>query len=172
MLPQKEQGSCSYKLRERIPDVTLRTTFIIGYPNEGEKEFEQLCDFVREIEFDRVGTFTFSVEDNTSSFILGDPVPEDVKLERKEKLMEIQKDISFKKNESFINKKLNVLIERVEGEYFIGRSYRDAPEVDGEVLVKNDGRDINIGDFYMTEIINNDEYDLYAKFVNNRRVQK
>lgn len=153
------------KLRERIPGLTLRTTFIVGYPNEGEKEFEELCDFVREIEFDRVGVFTFSVEDNTSSFILGDPVPESVKLGRKERLMEIQKDISFKKNEGFINKKLDVLIERIEGDYFIGRSYRDAPEVDGEILIKDDGREINIGSFYMAEIINNDEYDLYARLV-------
>ncbi len=161
-----------YKLRDRIPDVTLRTTFIVGYPNEGEKEFNELCDFVSEIEFDRVGVFTFSVEDNTSSFILGDPVSEKLKLERKERLMEIQKDISFKKNESFINKKLNVLIERIEGEYFIGRSYRDAPEVDGEILIKNNDHNISVGNFYMAEITNNDEYDLYARLLNNGRVQK
>lgn len=151
-----------YRLREKIPGVTLRTTFIVGYPNEGEKEFDELCEFIKEIEFDRVGAFTFSVEDNTSSFILGDPVPEKIKLERKERLMEIQKDISFKKNENFINKKLNVLVERTEGEYFIGRSYRDAPEVDGEILIKPGDREIKIGSFYEAEIINNDEYDLYA----------
>jgi len=93
-------------------------------------------------------------------------------MERKERLMEVQKDISFRKNESFINKKLSVLIERVEGEYFIGRSYRDAPEVDGEILVKNDGAGLQIGSFNTVEILNNDEYDLYGRLVKSRRVSK
>ncbi len=85
------------KLREKIPDITLRTTFIVGYPNESEKDFEMLCDFVREEKFDRVGTFTFSMEENTSSYILGDPVPDEEKERRKDVLMEIQKDISLEK---------------------------------------------------------------------------
>ena len=153
------------KLREKIPDITLRTTFITGYPNEGEKEFLELCDFIKEVEFDRIGTFTFSVEDNTPSFVLGDPVAEEIKNERKDRLMEIQKDISNKINQSFIGKKLKVLVESIEGDYYIGRSYRDAPEVDGEVLIKNTNPDIIPGNFYSAEVYDNDDYDLYANFV-------
>ncbi len=160
------------KLRDKIPGITLRTTFIVGYPNEGEKEFEELCEFVKETEFDRIGTFTYSVEDNTPSFILGDQVPEKEKLRRKEILMEIQKDISFKKNKEFINTKLNVLVESVEGCFYLSRSYRDAPEVDGEVLIDRDHMDIKTGNFYIAEIYDNDEYDLYAKIVNNNEELK
>ena len=160
------------KLRDKIPGITLRTTFIVGYPNEGEKEFEELCEFVKETEFDRIGTFTYSVEDNTPSFILGDQVPEKEKLRRKEILMEIQKDISFKKNKEFINTKLNVLVESVEGCFYLSRSYRDAPEVDGEVLIDRDHMDIKTGNFYIAEIYDNDEYDLYAKIVKNNEELK
>ena len=153
-----------YKLKTRIPDLTLRTTFIVGYPNEGEKEFNELCEFVKEIEFDRIGTFTFSVEDNTASYILGDPVPEDVKIERRNIIMEIQKDISFNKNKRFINRKLSVLIENIEGDFYVGRSYRDAPEVDGEVLIARNDMDANQGSFCMAKIYDNNEYDLFANF--------
>jgi ribosomal protein S12 methylthiotransferase len=160
------------KLKDKIPGITLRTTFIVGYPNEGEKEFEELCEFVREMEFDRIGTFTYSIEDNTPSFILGDQVPEKEKLRRRDVIMEIQKDISFKKNKGFINTKLNVLVESMEGDYYLGRSYRDAPEVDGEVLINRDHIDIKPGNFYTAEIYDNDEYDLYAKFVKNNEELK
>lgn len=152
-----------YKLREKIPGLTLRTTFIVGYPNETEKEFEELCNFVKEVEFDRVGTFTFSVEENTSSFILGDPVPEKEKNIRKETLMEIQKEISLKKNREFIGRDLEVLIERSEGDYYIGRSFRDAPEVDGEVLIQTNKHKLNAGRFHTVKITDCDEYDLYGK---------
>ncbi len=141
----------------------MRTTFIVGYPNETEKEFEELCNFIKEVEFDRVGTFTFSVEENTSSFILGDPVPEKEKNLRKETLMEIQKDISLKKNKEFIGCDLEVLIERTEGDYYIGRSYRDAPEVDGEVLILTNKHKLNAGCFHTVKITDCDEYDLYGK---------
>jgi ribosomal protein S12 methylthiotransferase len=155
------------KLKTRIPGITLRTTFIVGYPNEGEKEFEELCEFVKETEFDRIGTFTFSKEENTSSFILGDPVPEKVKLQRKDILMEIQKEISTRINERFIGKKLKVLIEGKEGDYFIGRSYRDAPEVDGEILITSNGKKLNPGEFYAVDVFDYNEYDLYAKISRN-----
>ncbi len=151
------------KLKERIPGVTIRTTFIVGYPNETEKDFAELCDFVKEVEFDRIGTFTFSKEENTSSFILGDPLPEIIKIQRRNTLMEIQKEISEKINESFIGRKLQVLVEGKEGDYFTGRSYRDAPEVDGEILITSDGKRLVPGEFYTVDIIDNNEYDLYAK---------
>ncbi len=150
------------KLRSEIPDLTIRTTFIVGYPNESEKDFEELCEFVKEFKFDRVGTFTFSVEENTSSFILGDPVSEKEKERRKDVLMEIQKEISLAKNESFIGKKLKVIIDDIEGDFYVGRSYRDAPEVDGEILINKENNKLKIGSFYEVEIDDNDEYDLFG----------
>ncbi len=157
------------KLKDRIPGITIRTTFIVGYPNEGEDEFRELCEFVRETEFDRIGTFTFSMEENTSSFILGDPVPETVKQRRKNILMEIQKDISLRINEKFEGRKLDVLIEGKEGDYYIGRSYRDAPEVDGEVLIPANGKKLNPGEFYTVDVFDYNEYDLYANISRNGR---
>lgn len=149
-------------LKNRIPGLTLRTTFILGYPNETEKEFEELCEFVKEFKFDRLGVFTYSVEENTSGFILGNPVPEEEKENRKAILMEIQKEISMKKNSEIIGKKLKVLIDRIEGEYYIGRTYRDAPEVDGEVLINTLDIDLEIGSFVDVTVTDSDEYDLYA----------
>ena len=153
------------KLRKRIPDLTIRTTFIVGYPNESEKDFNELCKFVEEVEFDRIGVFTFSVEENTSSFILSDPVTEEEKERRKGVLMNMQKEISLKKNASFVGKKLKVLAESVEGDFYIARSYRDAPEVDGEILIPIKNKKIKIGKFYTAEITGYEEYDLYGKVV-------
>jgi len=153
------------KLRERIQDLTIRTTFIVGYPNESEKDFNELCKFVEEVEFDRIGVFTFSVEENTSSFILGDPVAEEEKERRRGVLMNMQKEISLKKNASFVGKKLKVLAESVEGDFYIARSYRDAPEVDGEILIPIKNKKIKIGKFYTAEITGYEEYDLYGKVV-------
>jgi len=157
------------KLKERIPGLALRTTFIVGYPNETEKEFKELCDFVEEVKFDRVGTFTFSVEENTTSFVLGNPVPENVKLERKDILMEIQKEISLSNNENLLNKELKILIDRSEGEFYIGRSYRDAPEVDGEILVNSKESEMKIGNFYQCQLYDFNEYDLFAHPLLNQR---
>jgi len=155
------------KLRNKIPDITLRTTFIVGYPNETEEDFEKLCKFVEETKFDRIGTFTFSVEENTSSYILGDPVAQEVKEERKNTLMEIQKEISLQKNSQFKGKVLKVLVEAVEGDFYIGRSYRDAPEVDGEVLIPKKNYDLKTGTFYDLMVYDYNEYDLYADIINN-----
>jgi ribosomal protein S12 methylthiotransferase len=153
------------KLREKISDIAIRTTFIVGYPNETEKDFKELCNFVEETKFDRAGTFTFSVEENTASFILGNPVPEEVKLERKNTLMEIQKEISLAKNKSIVGKELAVLIDGIEGSFYVGRSYRDAPEVDGEVLIPLNGHGLQPGDFCNVEINDYNEYDLYGKVI-------
>lgn len=150
------------KLRTQISDITLRTTFIVGYPNETEKDFMMLCDFVRETKFDRVGTFAFSVEENTSSYILGDPIPAEEKQRRKDAIMEIQQNISLERNASFTGKILNVLVEGMEGDFYIGRSYRDAPEVDGEVLINKKGVKLHPGSFYDIKITDYDEYDLFG----------
>lgn len=151
------------KLRKKIPDLVLRTTFIVGYPGETDKEFQELCNFVEEFKFEKMGTFTYSVEENTSSYSLGDPVPEEVKRDRQNRLMEIQRGISTVKNRELAGKKLKVLVEALEGDFYIGRSYRDAPEVDGEVLISINDSKINPGNFYNAEIYDSNEYDLFAK---------
>ncbi len=153
------------KLREGIPGLILRTTFIVGYPNETEKEFNELCEFINDAQFDRVGTFDYSQEENTVSYEMGDTVPQEEKLERRDKIMELQKEISLKKNSELKGKKLKVLVEAVEGDFYIGRSYRDAPEVDGEVLIPVKNRKLKIGEFYLSEVYDYNEYDLFADVV-------
>ncbi|MCB0748026.1 MAG: 30S ribosomal protein S12 methylthiotransferase RimO [Ignavibacteriae bacterium] len=164
-ITKKSTVNLLQKLKSRIPDLALRTTFIIGYPNETEKDFEELKEFVQEIQFDKVGVFDYSVEENTPSFILGNPVSDELKEERKTELMEIQKEISFNKNKSLIGKKIKVIIDDIEGEYFVGRTERDAPEVDGEVLIKSDEKMLKLGDIYYVEIIDCNDYDTYGKLV-------
>ena len=151
------------KLREEIPELVLRTTFIVGYPGETEKEFQELCNFVEEFKFEKMGTFTYSTEENTVSYTLGDPVPSEIKRERQNRLMEIQREISTRKNREMVGKKLKTLVEALEGDFYIGRSYRDAPEVDGEVLISMDDSRITPGNFYNAEIYDSNEYDLFAK---------
>ncbi len=153
------------KLREGIPGLILRTTFIVGYPNETEKEFNELCEFINDAQFDRVGTFDYSQEENTVSYEMGDTVPQEEKLERRDKIMELQKEVSLKKNSELKGKKLKVLVEAVEGDFYIGRSYRDAPEVDGEVLIPVKNRKLKIGEFYLSEVYDYNEYDLFADVV-------
>lgn len=150
------------KLRNEIPELVLRTTFIVGYPGETEKEFQELCDFVEEFKFERIGTFTYSQEENTVSYNLGDPVPDDVKKSRQSRLMEIQREISAQKNRELIGKELKVLVESKEEDFYVGRSYQDAPEVDGEILI-NSNHSIIPGNFYFAEVYDSDEYDLFAK---------
>jgi ribosomal protein S12 methylthiotransferase len=154
-----------YTLKEKIPDLTLRTTFIVGYPAETETEFEELCDFVRDIKFDRFGVFNYSVEENTPSFILGDPVPDEIKEERKATLMEIQKEISKNNNRLLIGKKIKVLLDHRDGDCYIARSERDAPEVDGEVLIKAGNNVLTTGEFYNVEIYDCNEYDLFGNLI-------
>ncbi len=151
------------KLRKEIPDLVLRTTFIVGYPGETEKDFEELYKFVKEYEFEKMGTFTYSTEENTGSYTLGDPISTEVKKERQSRLMELQKEISTDKNIKLIGRKLKVLVESREGDFYIGRSYRDAPEVDGEVLIDINDTKIIPGNFYSVEVYDTDEYDIFAR---------
>jgi ribosomal protein S12 methylthiotransferase len=170
-ITQRRTRELLLKLQERIPGITLRTTFIAGYPAEGENEFNELCDFVKEIKFDRFGVFNYSIEENTPSFLLGDPVDEEVKEERKAALMEIQKDISYEKNRSFVGKTIKVIIDSLEGEFYIGRSERDAPEVDGEILIPAENFALQIGNFYEIEIYDCNEYDLFGKLMTDKGVK-
>ncbi len=125
------------KMRSALPDLALRTTFIVGYPGETESEFQTLLDFIAEIKFDHVGAFTFSFESGTASEPLGDPIPQGVKEERLERLMLLQQGISLARNQSFVGKTLPVLVEGFDQGLSIGRSYRDAPEIDGLVLIED-----------------------------------
>lgn len=125
------------KMRAAMPDLALRTTFIVGYPGETDKEFQCLLDFIEEIRFDRVGAFQFSFEPGTASEPFGDPIPGEVKQARWEQLMALQQGISLERNQSFVNQKLEVLIEGQGDGISIGRSYRDAPEIDGLVIVED-----------------------------------
>lgn len=124
------------KMRTAMPDLALRTTFIVGYPGETEEEFQALLDFVAAVRFDHLGVFTFSFEPGTASEPLGDPIPQPLKEERKAQVMELQQSIALEKNQSLVGKELDVLVEGTADGLLVGRSYRDAPEVDGLVIVE------------------------------------
>ena len=126
------------KMRKAIPDLALRTTFIVGYPGETEAQFQTLLDFVEEMRFDKVGVFKFSFEPGTASEALGDTIPDIVKEERFQRLMEKQQIISLERNKTFVGRNLDVLLEGVGQGVSVGRSYRDAPEIDGLVLVQGE----------------------------------
>jgi ribosomal protein S12 methylthiotransferase len=124
------------KMRRAMPDLALRTTFIVGYPGETEEEFQTLLDFAKEVRFDRVGTFQFSFEPGTPSEPLGDPIPPEIKEERYDRLMTVQQKISLERNQSFVGKTMDILFEGQGDGVSMGRSYRDAPEIDGLVIVE------------------------------------
>jgi len=124
------------KMRISLPGLAIRSTFIVGYPGETDQEFETLLEFIQEIRFDHLGAFTFSFEPGTTSEPLGDPIPPEMKAERMQRLMELQEGISLAKNQSFVGKSLDVLIEGEDNGISIGRSYRDAPEIDGLVILE------------------------------------
>jgi ribosomal protein S12 methylthiotransferase len=145
------------KMRSALPDLALRTTFIVGYPGETDQEFQTLLDFVKEIRFDRVGAFQFSFEPGTASEPLGDPVPAEVKQERWERLMEMQQRISLERNQFFVGKTLQILIEGQGDGISIGRTYRDAPEIDGMVVIEGD---IPTGEMVPVRVTGAMTYDL------------
>jgi ribosomal protein S12 methylthiotransferase len=145
------------KLRQAMPDIAIRTTFIVGYPGETDEEFEGLTQFVRDLRFDRVGTFTYSYEIGTPSALLPNQVLDEVKIARQERLMAIQQDISHQRNQSFVGRTLPVLVEGYGDGLSIGRSYRDAPEIDGMVIVE--GR-LPIGEIVPVRITGAMAYDL------------
>jgi ribosomal protein S12 methylthiotransferase len=150
------------KMRAAMPDLALRTTFIVGYPGETEEEFRTLLDFVKEIRFDRVGTFKFSFEPGTASEPLGDPVAAEVKEERYQRLMELQQGISLQKNQAYVGRSLDVLVEGSGEGISLGRSYRDAPEIDGMVIVEGEAP---LGTFAPVRINGAMAYDLSAVFL-------
>ncbi len=162
---KKESYQFIEKLRKVIPDLTLRTSLIVGYPGETEKEFNELIEFIETVRFDRIGVFKYSHEEGTAAYKLKDSVSEKVKQDRMERLMNIQQGISLELNQRKIGEIYKTIIDRVEGDYYIGRTEGDSPEVDHEVLIAKENQKIKIGNFYPVKIYNVDEFDLYGVIV-------
>ena len=150
------------KFRQEVPGIAIRTSLIVGYPGETEEDFQELKQWVNDTAFDRLGVFTYSHEENTHAHLLEDNVSEEVKHQRAEEIMELQSDISYRLNQQKVGQTFKVLFDRKEGEYFIGRSEFDSPDVDNEVLVKASDIYIRIGDFAQVKITHADHYDLYG----------
>ena len=153
------------RIRQTIPEISLRTALISGYPGETEKDFEELYQFVEETKFDRLGIFNYSHEENTHAYTLEDNVPDEVKALRAEKIMELQQSISFELNQQKIGKDFKVLIDRKENEYWVGRTEHDSPEVDNEVLIPAMDQYLSIGDFVEVKIESASDFDLYGKLI-------
>jgi ribosomal protein S12 methylthiotransferase len=150
-------------IRQRIPEITLRTTMLVGFPGETEADMDELIDFVKRMRFDRLGVFTYSHEEGTSGFDLEDDVSAEVKQLRAARLMEVQEQISTEINEAKVGKVYKTLIDRVEGGYFVGRTEGDSPEVDNEVLIPANTQYLRVGDFAMVKITSADSFDLYGE---------
>jgi ribosomal protein S12 methylthiotransferase len=148
------------EIRNKIPEIALRTTLIAGYPGETKEDFQLMYDWVEKSKFERLGIFTYSHEENTHAFKLKDNVPDKVKAERANAIMDLQMGVSYDLNQQKIGKTFKVLIDRVEGEDSIGRTEYDSPEVDNEVIISN--KILKVGDFYPIQIVDADHYDLYG----------
>ena len=148
--------------RSKVPGLAIRTAFIVGYPGETEEAFNELKEFLTQSRFERAGVFTYSEEEGTKAADLTDDVPEEVKLQRANELMEIQEKISFELNTEKIGKTFKVLIDRVEGDYFVGRTEFDSPEIDNEVLIPVTEKGVKIGQFFNIKVTSSDSFDLFG----------
>jgi ribosomal protein S12 methylthiotransferase len=153
------------KIRDKVPNIAMRTTLICGYPGETQTDFEEMKDWVQETRFDRLGCFTYSHEEKTHAHDLVDDVLQEVKEQRVEDIMEIQQAISFDLNQQKVNKNFNVLIDKKEGDYFVGRTQFDSPEVDNEVLIDAKNNYATPGTFVTTKIDRAEDFDLYGTIV-------
>lgn len=152
------------EMRKRVPGLKIRTTLMVGFPGEGEDEFQQLLDFVKEQKFERMGAFAYSEEDDTwAAKNLGDEIPEEVKQQRLDTLMQIQEEISLKRNEEMIGQIVKVLVDRIEGDTRVGRTQWDSPEVDPEIYVT--GSDAEPGEFINVKITGAESFELYCELV-------
>tara|TARA_B110000444_G_scaffold257738_1_gene296873 strand:- start:351 stop:1664 length:1314 start_codon:yes stop_codon:yes gene_type:complete len=149
--------------REKVPGIAIRTSLIVGYPGETEKDFEILKNWVRDTKFDRLGVFTYSHEENTSAYDLEDDVPAEVKAARAEEIMAIQQEVSMRLNGEKVGKEFKVLIDRKEGNFFIGRTEFDSPDVDNEVLIDASKHFVRQGDFVQVKVYEASDYDLFAE---------
>jgi ribosomal protein S12 methylthiotransferase len=151
--------------RAKVPEMTIRTTLIVGYPGETEEDFQILKNWVKDMRFERLGCFTYSHEENTHAYNLEDDVPEDVKMQRANEIMEIQSQISWELNQQKIGQTFKVVIDRKEGNYFVGRTEFDSPDVDNEVLIDASQTYAKIGEFTTVKIIEAEDFDLYGEVV-------
>ena len=159
------------RVRKEVPGVHLRTTMLVGHPGETEEDFEELKTFVREMRFERLGVFPYSHEEDTfAGEEYEDAIPEEVKQARADELMEIQQQVSAEINAAKIGQTMKVVIDRLEGDYFIGRTEFDSPEVDGEVLIVAD-QELTIGRFYQVKITAAEDFDLYGEVVYKLKVK-
>ena len=149
--------------RAAVPNMAIRTTLIVGYPGETQEDFETLRDWVQEMRFERLGCFTYSHEENTHAYNLEDDVPQDVKMERANAIMEIQSHISWELNQQKIGQEFNVIIDRKEGGYYVGRTEFDSPDVDNEVLINAEEGYLRTGEFFTVKITGAEDFDLYAE---------
>jgi len=152
-------------IRNKVPDIAIRTTLIAGYPGETDADFQEMYDWVERSKFDRLGIFTYSHEEDTHAYNFKDDVSAKLKKERADLIMDLQSGISYDLNQKRVGKTMKVLFDRVEGEYFIGRSEYDSPDVDNEVLIKKAGSFVRLGDFSQVKINSADHYDLYGVLV-------
>ncbi len=166
-ITKKSQIQLLETLRNEIPEIAIRTTILTGYPAETEKDFKELLDFVKEYKFDRLGVFIYSHEEGTFAADLKDSIPQKEKLLRQKLLLDAQREISLKMNQSSVNKVFKVLIDRVENDYYIGRTYKDAPEIDNEVYIGKDNKAIE-GDFYNVGRFADEEFDLFGSIKNKK----
>ena len=155
--------------RKAMPEIAIRTTLIVGYPNETEEDFEELKEFVRQMRFERLGCFTYSHEENTAAYELEDNIPEEVKQRRAAEIMEIQSQISWELNQAKVGKTFRCLIDRKEGQYFVGRTEYDSPDVDNEVLIDAAKHYVKIGDFADILITEATDFDLYGEPVSSKQ---
>ncbi|WP_339902219.1 30S ribosomal protein S12 methylthiotransferase RimO [uncultured Cyclobacterium sp.] len=162
---REKQEALINEIRNKIPDIAIRTTLITGHPGEGEKEFEEMGDFVERMRFERLGVFTYSHEEDTHAYGLEDSVPQEVKQERANRLMEIQEQISFELNQEKIGKEYKVLIDKNENGRFVGRTAYDSVEVDNEVLIDASKFYCRLGDFVNVKITEATEFDLYGEII-------
>ncbi len=164
-ITKQETISLIDTIHREVPGIALRTTFLVGHPGETEEDFEELKSFVSEYKFERMGVFAYSNEDDTYAFkMYEDTIPQEVKEQRAGELMEIQQEISALQNQKYIGRRLQVLVDREEEDCFVGRTQYDSPEVDGEVLIKNNP-EIQVGEFYTVKITGSSEFDLFGKVV-------
>ena len=155
-----------HKLRSRIPDLALRTTMLVGYPGETEADFAELCDFVREVRFERLGVFPYSEEEGThSAEKLTDDVPEAIKQQRVDHLMALQQQIATELNQERIGKQMRVIVDGRQGDFYVARSEYDSPEVDQEILIPANGKRLIKGRFYEVKITDAADYDLYGEVI-------
>ena len=154
------------KLRRAIPDIALRTTLLVGYPGETEEDFAELMEFVKTTRFDRLGVFAYSEEEGTySATRLKDDVAEEVKHERVDRIMRLQERVSLENNARYVGRRMRVIVDRKEGDFYIGRSEYDSPEVDQELIIDSGGKRLYRGRFYEVEVTDCEDYDLYARIV-------